>query len=130
MTQETSTQTPPPSPHVEWGDWTVDDTDTAREIMNYLGYGDDASREPGADRRRDKIAAMIRARIDAATAPAPEKHVAGLDEATKQKLLEALRFSASRSVMSAEDERRILAALETPAPSSRAAASLTKEGEQ
>lgn len=68
--------TPPPQTHVEWGDWTVDDTDTAREIMNYLGYGSDASREPGADRRRDKIAAMIRARIDAATAPAPEKHVA------------------------------------------------------
>lgn len=38
----------------------------------------------------------------------------GLDEAMKQKLREALRFSASRSVMSAEDERRILSALETP----------------
>lgn len=69
------TQTPPPATHVEWGDWTVADTDTAREILNYLGYGSDASREPGADRRRDKIAAIIRARIDAATAPAPEKHV-------------------------------------------------------
>ncbi len=64
---------PAPAQHVEWGDWTVDDTDTAREILNYLGYGSDASREPGADRRRDKIAAMICARIDAATAPAPEK---------------------------------------------------------
>jgi hypothetical protein len=70
-----------PAQRVEWGDWTVDDTDTAREIMNYLGYGSDASREPGADRRRDKIAAMIRARIDAATAPSPEKHVLGLSDA-------------------------------------------------
>lgn len=67
---------PPSAPNVEWGDWTVDDTDAAREIMNYLGYGSDASREPGADRRRDKIAGMIRARIDAATAPAPGNHVA------------------------------------------------------
>lgn len=70
-------QTSSPSLHVAWGDWTVDDTDTAREILNYMGYGSDASREPGADRRRDKIAAMIRARIDAATSPAPEKHVWG-----------------------------------------------------
>lgn len=65
---------PAPQPNVAWGDWTVDDTDTAREILNYLGHGSDASREPGADRRRDKIAAMIRARIDAATAPAPKEH--------------------------------------------------------
>jgi hypothetical protein len=34
-----------------------------------------------------------------------------LDEATKQKLREALRFSASRSVLTSEDERRILSAL-------------------
>lgn len=63
---------PPPANHVEWGDWTVDDTDTARDILNYLGIGDDSSREPGADRRRDKIAGMIRARIDAATSPPPQ----------------------------------------------------------
>lgn len=50
----------------------------------------------------------------AARTPPPESHLMGLDEATKQKLREALRFSASRSVMSAEDERRILSALETP----------------
>lgn len=61
---------PAPANHVAWGDWTVDDTDTARQILNYLGIGDDASREPGADRRRDKIAGMIRARIDAVPAPA------------------------------------------------------------
>lgn len=34
-----------------------------------------------------------------------------LDEATKSKLREALRFSASRSVLSSEDERRILNAM-------------------
>lgn len=34
-----------------------------------------------------------------------------LDEATMQKLREALRFSASRSVLSSADERRILSAL-------------------
>lgn len=69
---------PAPAQHVEWGDWTVDDTDTARQILNYLGIGDDASREPGADRRRDKIAGMIRARLDAA--PAPQQHVAGVSD--------------------------------------------------
>ena len=37
-----------------------------------------------------------------------------LDKATEQKLREALRFSASRSVMSASDEARILSALTTP----------------
>ena len=34
-----------------------------------------------------------------------------LDDATKRKLREALRFSASRSVISSEDEHRILSAL-------------------
>lgn len=48
--------------------------------------------------------------------PSPQTHLSGLDEATKQKLREALRFSASRSVMTAEDERRILSALEATAP--------------
>lgn len=48
--------------------------------------------------------------------PSPQPNLSGLDEATKQKLREALRFSASRSVMTAEDERRILSALETTAP--------------
>lgn len=49
-----------------------------------------------------------------AAAPAPEP-VAVLDKHLMQKLKDALRFSASRSVMSAEDERRILSAIE-PAP--------------
>lgn len=40
--------------------------------------------------------------------PSPETHVGGLDEPTMQKLRAALRFSASRSVMSSDDERRIL----------------------
>jgi len=44
-------------------DWTVDDTETAGEILTMLGIGCDASKEPGADWRRDKIAKIIRARI-------------------------------------------------------------------
>lgn len=40
-------------------DWTVEDSHTAREILSYLGIGSDASLEPGADRRRDKVAAII-----------------------------------------------------------------------
>lgn len=44
-------------------DWTVDDTETAGEILTLLGIGCDASKEPGADWRRDKIAKMIRSRI-------------------------------------------------------------------
>ena len=47
--------------------------------------------------------------------PSPSSDLRGLDKATMQKLREALRFSASRSVMSADDERRILAAFDTPA---------------
>lgn len=41
------------------GDWTVSDSEAARAILNYLGIGDDPSLEPGADRRRDKVAALI-----------------------------------------------------------------------
>ncbi len=42
----------------EPADWTVSDTELARDILCYLGIGSDASLEPG-DRRRDRIAAMI-----------------------------------------------------------------------
>lgn len=41
-----------------------------------------------------------------------EKGKAILDEGLKQKLREALRFSASRSVMSSDEETRILAAFD------------------
>ncbi len=68
--------------------------------------------------RKDDPADETAALIDEAAADierlaqalAPAEHVKGLDDATKQKLREALRFAASRSVMSSEDERRILAA--------------------
>lgn len=43
-----------------------------------------------------------------------------LDNATQQKLREALRFAASRSVLSSEDERRILSALEAAPPATHA----------
>ena len=48
-------------------DWTVSDTETAGAVLSYLGIGQDASKEPSADPRRDFIARIIRARIDAAT---------------------------------------------------------------
>jgi hypothetical protein len=48
----------PSAPVAEPGDWTVSDTELARDILCYLGIGSDASLEPG-DRRRDRIAAMI-----------------------------------------------------------------------
>ncbi len=54
--------TPPPAEPAggtaEPADWTVSDTELARDILCYLGIGSDASLEPG-DRRRDRIAAMI-----------------------------------------------------------------------
>ncbi len=46
-------------------DWSVDDTITARDILDYLGIGSSASLEPG-DRRRDDIACMIAKRVAAA----------------------------------------------------------------
>jgi hypothetical protein len=66
--------------------------------------------------------ATVRAAL--AATPSPQPNVTGLDDATKQKLLEALRFSASRSVMSAEDERRILSVLEAPASAQHVAESI------
>ena len=64
-------------------DWTVDDTLTAREILNYLGIGSDASLEPFADRRRDHVAKIIQKRI-AATPPAERVVEALLDERQKR----------------------------------------------
>lgn len=46
-------------------DWTVSDTETAGVILNYLGRGQEASKDPYIDPRRDHIARIIRARIDA-----------------------------------------------------------------
>lgn len=48
-------------------DWTVSDTETAGVILNYLGRGQEASKDPYIDPRRDHIARIIRARIDAAS---------------------------------------------------------------
>lgn len=45
-------------------DWTVADTETASEILLYLGIGSEASKEPFIDRRRDMIATIIRKRVD------------------------------------------------------------------
>jgi hypothetical protein len=47
-------------------DWTASDTETAEAILDFLGIGRSASREPGADWRRDRIAQMFRARNDRA----------------------------------------------------------------
>lgn len=48
-------------------DWTVDTSVLAGRILSYLGIGSDCSLDPGADRRRDKIAAMITAWSEART---------------------------------------------------------------
>lgn len=56
-------------------DWTVSASETAREVLNYLGTGSDPSLEPGADRRRDNVAKIITKHFDAlaaAPASAPE----------------------------------------------------------
>lgn len=45
-------------------DWTIADTDTATEILLYLGIATEASKEPFIDRRRDAIARIIRGRVD------------------------------------------------------------------
>ncbi len=42
-------------------DWTVDASVLAGQILNYLGIGTDASLEPYADRRRDRVARMLTA---------------------------------------------------------------------
>lgn len=57
---------PAPYEHPVPDDWTLDDTATADEILLLLGIGSDASKEPGADWRRDRIAAIIRKRTDEA----------------------------------------------------------------
>jgi len=56
---------PAPEEPGEASDFTIDDALAARDVLQYLGIGDDASLEP-SDRRRNKIAAIIRARVDAA----------------------------------------------------------------
>lgn len=51
---------------IDWtDDYTVSDSEVAGNILHYLGFAVDPSLEPSADRRRDKIARMIRAAIDA-----------------------------------------------------------------
>lgn len=45
-------------------DWTVSASETAREVLDYLGTGSDPSLEPGADRRRDNVAKIITKHFD------------------------------------------------------------------
>ena len=45
-------------------DWTVLDTETAGMILNYLGRGQEASKDPYIDPRRDHIARIIRGHVD------------------------------------------------------------------
>ncbi len=40
-------------------DYCVSDADVARKILNYLGFSQHESMEPGCDRRRDHISEMI-----------------------------------------------------------------------
>lgn len=70
---------PLPDAPAEPANWPLDDTDTAGRILDYLGIGHEASREPGADRHRDRIAAMICADREArakAAEPAPQPNAA------------------------------------------------------
>ena len=46
-------------------DFGGDAVDLAGRILENLGIGQDASKEPGADRRRDRIAAMVQRSFDA-----------------------------------------------------------------
>jgi hypothetical protein len=59
---------PPKWMHPTPDDWTLDDTATADEILLLLGEPGSASKEPGADWKRDRIASIIRGRTDAAVA--------------------------------------------------------------
>lgn len=101
---------------------------TAVDRLRALAGGSrDIAFEPSdADEILEKLealAAILSApNLEIGDAPAPAEHVVWLDDATKQKLRESLRFAASRSVMSSDDERRILAAF---ASSSDVAAALS-----
>ena len=94
-------------------DWTVDDTLTAREILDYLGIGSDASLEPYADRRRDAVAKIIQKRI-VATPPAeqhPDDIAVDCFAAAMKAKLKWEREQRNRSgwqAMSAADLSRIL----------------------
>lgn len=55
-------------PHPAPDDWTLDDTATADEILLLLGEPGSASKEPGADWKRDRLAQIVRNRVDAAVA--------------------------------------------------------------
>jgi hypothetical protein len=46
-------------------DFTVSDSEAAEMILRYLGFAVEPSLEPYMDRKRDRIARMIRAAIDA-----------------------------------------------------------------
>lgn len=47
-------------------DYCVSDTEVAGKILRCLGFAVEPSLEPGADWRRDRVAQLIRAAIDAA----------------------------------------------------------------
>lgn len=40
-------------------DWTAEDANLAREVLQQLGFAQDASMEPGMDPRRDRVARII-----------------------------------------------------------------------
>ena len=53
-------------------DWPVSALELAERIMTKLGHAPDASKEPGADRRRDNICALVGTVVDRATAAEAE----------------------------------------------------------
>ena len=54
-----------PEAHAFTDDYTVSDSEVAGSILCYLGFAVEPSLEPYADRRRDRVAQIIRAAIDA-----------------------------------------------------------------
>lgn len=70
---------------VAWPDWTVSASETAREVLSYLGSGSDESLEPGADRRRDNVARIITAYYDRLRSSPPcDSRTEALEEALRK----------------------------------------------
>ncbi|MBU2791923.1 hypothetical protein HAQ01_00495, partial [Acidithiobacillus thiooxidans] len=54
-----------PNTHASTDDYTVSDSEVAESILRYLGFAVEPSLEPYVDRKRDHVAQIVRAAIDA-----------------------------------------------------------------
>jgi hypothetical protein len=78
--------------------------ETAGRILEFLGIGQDASKEPGTDRRRDRLAAWIDKAAEArATAAEAERdrlaRTIGHRDRRIARLVEAMEFARSKGVV-------------------------------